>query len=229
VAPSKDLLWPCMKSVRAGGGLNWDLGLAAGLILPRVPGPSARLFGKSTDDVAMTLPSSFSSPQRPGVPPLEVLLLRDGIARVGAPGACGGSATTRACIKCVAGDPQQPSSWRSPLTLPGPDVRGSSGAADQTGKRWIGAWRSPASSHTGTPPRPAKPFQDFLWSGPDLEAERLQWPHSPANQRRQPPGAQLLGKHAAFLATCRPDETGRWSLTLRPTTPCSKQLLKQVA
>jgi len=169
----------------------------------------------------MTLPSSFSSPQRPGVPPLEVLLLRNGIAesvhRVHAV-VC----DQRGRVLMRAGDPQQLSFVRSALKPFQAQMFVSSGAADQTGSGDRGLAIA-CSSHTGTPAQAREAFK-ILWSA-DLEAERLQCP--------QPrPGASPLehncsGKHAAFLATCR---RMNWALEsyLQTDHPLQQQLLKQV-
>lgn len=169
----------------------------------------------------MTLPSSFSSPQRPGVPPLEVLLLRNGIPesvhRVHAV-VC----DQRGRVLMRAGDPQQLSFVRSALKPFQAQMFVSSGAADQTGSGDRGLAIA-CSSHCGSPTHAREAFK-ILWSA-DLESERLQCP--PPR-----PGASALehncsGKHAAFLATCR---RMNWALDsyLQTDHPLQQHLLKHV-
>jgi L-asparaginase len=169
----------------------------------------------------MTLSSSFSPPQRPGVPPLQVLLLRNGITesvhRVHAV-VC----DQRGRVLMRAGDPQRLSFVRSALKPFQAQMFVSSGAADQTGSGERGLAIA-CSSHAGTAAHAREAFK-ILWSA-DLEADRLQCP--PPRQGASPLEHNCSGKHAAFLATCR---RMNWALDtyLQIDHPLQQQLLKRV-
>ncbi|MCP9772910.1 asparaginase [Synechococcus sp. Tobar12-5m-g] len=169
----------------------------------------------------MTLSSSFSAPQRPGVPPLQVLLLRNGITesvhRVHAV-VC----DQRGRVLMRAGDPQRLCFVRSALKPFQAQMFVSSGAADQTGSGERGLAIA-CSSHAGTPAHAREAFK-ILWSA-DLEADRLQCP--PPRQGASPLEHNCSGKHAAFLATCR---RMNWALDtyLQIDHPLQQQLLKRV-
>ena len=169
----------------------------------------------------MTLSSSFSAPQRPGVPPLQVLLLRNGITesvhRVHAV-VC----DQRGRVLMRAGDPQRLCFVRSALKPFQAQMFVSSGAADQTGSGERGLAIA-CSSHAGTPAHAREAFK-ILWSA-DLEADRLQCP--PPRQGASPLVHNCSGKHAAFLATCR---RMNWALDtyLQIDHPLQQQLLKRV-
>ena len=169
----------------------------------------------------MSLPSSFSAPQRPGVPPLQVLLLRNGITesvhRVHAV-VC----DQRGRVLMRAGDPQRLSFVRSALKPFQAQMFVSSGAADQTGSGERGLAIA-CSSHAGTAAHAREAFK-ILWSA-DLEAERLQCP--PPREGASPLEHNCSGKHAAFLATCR---RMNWALDtyLQIDHPLQQQLLKRV-
>jgi L-asparaginase len=169
----------------------------------------------------MTLSSSFSAPQRPGIPPLQVLLLRNGITesvhRVHAV-VC----DQRGRVLMRAGDPQRLSFVRSALKPFQAQMFVSSGAADQTGSGERGLAIA-CSSHAGTPAHAREAFK-ILWSA-DLEADRLQCP--PPREGASPLEHNCSGKHAAFLATCR---RMNWALDtyLQIDHPLQQQLLKRV-
>jgi len=169
----------------------------------------------------MTLSSSFSAPQRPGVPPLQVLLMRNGITesvhRVHAV-VC----DQRGRVLMRAGDPQRLCFVRSALKPFQAQMFVSSGAADQTGSGERGLAIA-CSSHAGTPAHAREAFK-ILWSA-DLEADRLQCP--PPRQGASPLEHNCSGKHAAFLATCR---RMNWALDtyLQIDHPLQQQLLKRV-
>jgi L-asparaginase len=169
----------------------------------------------------MSLTSSFAGSSRPGVPPLEVRLLRNGITesrhRVHAV-VCDG----RGRVLMRAGDPQQLSFVRSALKPFQAQMFVSSGAADQTGSGERGLAIA-CSSHAGTPAHAREAFK-ILWSA-DLEADRLQCP--PPREGASPLEHNCSGKHAAFLATCR---RMNWALDtyLQIDHPLQQQLLKRV-
>ena len=145
----------------------------------------------------MTIPSSFSGAQRPGVPPLEVRLLRNGIVesrhRVHAV-VC----DRRGRVLMRAGDPQQLSFIRSALKPFQATAFVASGAAERNGCGDRGLAIA-CASHAGTAAHAREAFR-LLW-GADLEASRLQCP-IPAGAT-SPLEHNCSGKHAAFLATCR--------------------------
>ncbi|MCX5932400.1 MAG: asparaginase [Cyanobacteria bacterium] len=169
----------------------------------------------------MTLSSSFGSPQRPGVPPLEVRLLRNGIAeslhRVHAV-VC----DKRGRVLMRAGDPQQLSFVRSALKPFQAMLFVSSGAADQTGSGDRGLAIA-CASHAGTAAHAREAFK-LLWSA-DIEAEQLQCP-TPVGAD-SPLQHNCSGKHAAFLTTCR---RLHWPLEsyLHVDHPLQQQMLRRV-
>ncbi len=169
----------------------------------------------------MTLSSGFGTSQRPGVPPLEVRLLRNGISesvhRVHAV-VC----DQRGRVLMRAGDPQRLSFVRSALKPFQAMVFVSSGAADQTGSGDRGLAIA-CASHAGTPAHAREAFK-LLWSA-DLEAERLQCPTPPGSA--SPLQHNCSGKHAAFLTTCR---RMRWPLEtyLQIDHPLQQQMLRRV-
>jgi L-asparaginase len=170
----------------------------------------------------MTLSSSFTGSSRPGVPPLEVRLLRNGILesqhRVHAV-VC----DQRGRVLLRAGDPQQLSFIRSALKPFQATTFVASGAADHgaCGERGLAI---ACASHEGTSAHAREAFR-LLW-GADLEAVRLQCP--------VPAGASSAlehncsGKHAAFLATCR---QMHWPLEsyLQNDHPLQQEVVKRVA
>jgi len=170
----------------------------------------------------MTLSSSFSGSARPGVPPLEVLLLRNGIPeslhRVHAV-VC----DQRGRVLLRAGDPQQLSFIRSALKPFQATTFVASGAADHIacGERGLAI---ACASHAGTAAHAREAFR-LLW-GADLEASRLQCP-IPAGAS-SPLEHNCSGKHAAFLATCR---QMHWPLEsyLDNDHPLQQEVLKRVA
>ncbi len=169
----------------------------------------------------MSFSSSFSASQRPGVPPLEVRLLRGGslesVHRVHAV-VC----DRRGRVLMRAGDPQRLSFVRSALKPFQAQVFVASGAADQAGNDG----RSLAiacASHAGTPAHAREAFK-LLWNA-DLETEQLQCPIPKGGT--SPLEHNCSGKHAAFLASCR---RMHWPLEsyLQPDHPLQQQVLKQV-
>ena len=169
----------------------------------------------------MSFSSSFSASQRPGVPPLEVRLLRGGslesVHRVHAV-VC----DRRGRVLMRAGDPQRLSFVRSALKPFQAQVFVASGAADQAGNDG----RSLAiacASHAGTPAHAREAFK-LLWNA-DLETEQLQCPIPVGGT--SPLEHNCSGKHAAFLASCR---RMHWPLEsyLQPDHPLQQQVLKQV-
>ena len=167
----------------------------------------------------MTFSSSFGS--RPGVPPLEVRLTRNGIGeslhRVHAV-VC----DQRGRILMRAGDPQQLSFIRSALKPFQAQIFVSSGAADQ-GEHDDRALAIACASHAGEAGQAREAFK-ILWKA-DLESEQLQCP-TPAG-RQSPLEHNCSGKHAAFLATCRKMQ---WPLEtyLQIEHPLQQQVLKRV-
>ncbi|MFN9620867.1 MAG: asparaginase [Synechococcaceae cyanobacterium] len=169
----------------------------------------------------MSLSASFSGSTRPGVPPLEVRLLREGILesrhRVHAV-VC----DQRGRVLMRAGDPQQLSFVRSALKPFQAMVFVSSGAAE-----WVnGGDRALAiacASHAGSPMHAREAFR-ILW-GADLEASQLQCP-VPAGGS-SPLEHNCSGKHAAFLAACR---RLHWPLEsyLQNDHPLSQEVRKRV-
>jgi L-asparaginase len=136
----------------------------------------------------MGFSSSFSASQRPGVPPLEVRLLRGGslesVHRVHAV-VC----DQRGRVLMRAGDPQRLSFMRSALKPFQAQVFVASGAADQPGNDG----RSLAIAcayHAGTLAHAREAFK-LLWNA-HPETHQLQCPDSQG--RHQSLGAQLLGK-----------------------------------
>jgi L-asparaginase len=169
----------------------------------------------------MSFSSSFSASQRPGVPPLEVRLLRGGslesVHRVHAV-VC----DQRGRVLMRAGDPQRLSFIRSALKPFQAQVYVATGAADQPGNDE----RSLAiacASHAGTPAHAREAFK-LLWNA-DLEADQLQCPIPKGGT--SPLEHNCSGKHAAFLASCR---RMHWPLEsyLQPDHPLQQQVLKQV-
>jgi L-asparaginase len=145
----------------------------------------------------MSLSSSFSGSTRPGVPPLEVRLLREGIPesvhRVHAV-VC----DPRGRVLMRAGDPQRLSFVRSALKPFQAMIFVSSGAAEQVGCGDRGLAIA-CASHAGTPAHAREAFR-ILW-GADLEASQLLCPVPEGGS--SPLEHNCSGKHAAFLAACR--------------------------
>jgi len=170
----------------------------------------------------MTLSSGFGGSSRGGAPPLEVRLLREGIAesrhRVHAV-VC----DSRGRVLMRAGDPQQLSFIRSALKPFQATVFVASGTADQVGCGERGLAIA-CASHAGTPAHAREAFR-LLW-GAELEAEQLQCPVPGGGS--SPLEHNCSGKHAAFLATCR--RLG-WSSEsyLQPEHPLQQEILKRVA
>jgi L-asparaginase len=170
----------------------------------------------------MTLSSSFGGSTRAGAPPLEVRLLREGIAeshhRVHAV-VC----DSRGRVLMKAGDPQQLSFIRSALKPFQATVFVASGTADQVdcGERGLAI---ACASHAGTAAHAREAFR-LLW-GAEIEAEQLQCPVPKGAS--SPLEHNCSGKHAAFLATCR--RMG-WSTEsyLQPEHPLQQEILKRVA
>jgi L-asparaginase len=168
----------------------------------------------------MSLPPSFGSSTRSGIPPLEVLLLRSGIPesrhRVHAV-VC----DARGRVLMRAGDPQQLSFIRSAHKPFQASVFVASGCADQvdSGERGLAI---ACASHAGTAMHAREAFR-LLWAA-DLEAELLQCP-VPAGCS-SPLEHNCSGKHAAFLASCR--HLG-WSTEsyLQPEHPLQREVLKR--
>jgi L-asparaginase len=169
----------------------------------------------------MSLSSSFSGSSRPGVPPLEVRLLREGIPeslhRVHAV-VC----DPRGRVLMRAGDPQQLSFVRSALKPFQAMLFVSSGAAEQVGCGERGLAIA-CASHTGTPSHAREAFR-ILW-GADLEACQLLCPVPEGGS--SPLEHNCSGKHAAFLATCR---RLHWPLEsyLQSDHPLSLEIRKRV-
>ncbi|MGB7565124.1 MAG: asparaginase [Prochlorococcaceae cyanobacterium] len=169
----------------------------------------------------MTLSSSFGTPQRSGVPPLEVRVLRSGILE-SVHRAHAVVCDQRGRVLMRAGDPQQLSFMRSALKPFQAQVFVGSGAADVGGADDRGLAIA-CSSHSGSPAHAREAFK-LLWSA-DLETERLQCPIPPGGT--SPLEHNCSGKHAAFLAACR---RLHWPLEsyLQVEHPLQQQLLKRV-
>jgi L-asparaginase len=169
----------------------------------------------------MSLPSSFSGSTRPGVPPLEVRLLREGIVesrhRVHAV-VC----DQRGRVLMRAGDPQQLSFMRSALKPFQATTFVSSGAAEMVGCGERGLAIA-CASHVGSTAHAREAFR-ILW-GAELEVEQLQCPVPKG--AASPLEHNCSGKHAAFLATCR---RLHWPLEsyLQNDHPLSREVLKRV-
>ncbi|MCP9853272.1 asparaginase [Synechococcus sp. HJ21-Hayes] len=169
----------------------------------------------------MTFSSSFGSAARPGMPPLEVRLTRNGIAeslhRVHAV-VC----DQRGRVLMRAGDPQQLSFIRSALKPFQAQVFVASGAADQAGSD-DRALAIACASHAGEASQAREAFK-ILWKA-DLDTEQLQCP-TPRG-KESPLEHNCSGKHAAFLATCR---RMHWPLEsyLQTDHPLQQQVLKRV-
>ncbi len=169
----------------------------------------------------MTLPISFGTAQRPGVPPLEVTLRRNGIVesihRVHAV-VC----DRRGRVLMRSGDPQHLSFVRSALKPFQALGFVNSGAADQTGSGDRGLAIA-CASHAGTAAHAREAFK-LLWSA-DLDAEWLQCPTPAGGQ--SPLQHNCSGKHAAFLTTCR---RMHWRLEsyLQVDHPLQQQVLRGV-
>ncbi|KAF0654602.1 L-asparaginase II [Cyanobium sp. Copco_Reservoir_LC18] len=169
----------------------------------------------------MTLSSSFAGPGRPGIPPLEVRLLRNGIVesrhRVHAV-VC----DQRGRVLMRAGDPQQLSFVRSALKPFQATVFVGSGAADRMGAGERGLAIA-CASHAGTALHAREAFK-LLW-GAELDTEDLQCP-TPAGAS-SPLEHNCSGKHAAFLAACR---QMHWPLEgyLQADHPLQQAVLKRV-
>jgi L-asparaginase len=169
----------------------------------------------------MSLSSSFSGSSRPGVPALEVRLLREGIPeslhRVHAV-VC----DPRGRVLMRAGDPQQLSFVRSALKPFQAMLFVSSGAAEQVGCGERGLAIA-CASHAGTPSHAREAFR-ILW-GADLEASQLLCPVPEGGS--SPLEHNCSGKHAAFLATCR---RLHWPLEsyLQSDHPLSLEIRKRV-
>jgi L-asparaginase len=170
----------------------------------------------------MSLSSSFGAATRTDIPPLEVRLLREGIAeshhRVHAV-----VSDARGRVLMRAGDPQRLTFVRSALKPFQATVYVASGSADQ-GQVSERGLAIACASHAGTPEHAREAFR-LLWSA-DLEADQLQCP-VPAG-RTSPLEHNCSGKHAAFLATCR--RMG-WSTEsyMQANHPLQQEVLKQVA
>lgn len=170
----------------------------------------------------MALSPSFGSSSRPGVPALEVRLLRDGITesrhRVHAV-VC----DKRGRVLMRAGDPQQLSFIRSALKPFQATVFVSSGAAEQGGQGER-AMAIACASHAGTPEQAREAFK-VLWNA-QLDVDQLQCPIP--SGRHSALEHNCSGKHAAFLAACRrlgwPTET-----YLQANHPLQQQVTKRVA
>ncbi len=169
----------------------------------------------------MALPSSFSGPPRPVIPPLEVRLLRNGILesrhRVHAV-----VADQRGRVLMRAGDPQNLSFVRSALKPFQATTFVGSGAADRLG----GGDRGMAiacASHAGTAVHAREAFR-LLW-GAELETSQLQCPVPTGGT--SPLEHNCSGKHAAFLATCR---CMHWPFEsyLQLDHPLQQEVLKRV-
>ena len=169
----------------------------------------------------MTFSSSFGSAARPGMPPLEVRLTRNGIAeslhRVHAV-VC----DQRGRVLMRAGDPQQLSFIRSALKPFQAQVFVASGAADQAGSD-DRALAIACASHAGEASQAREAFK-ILWKA-DLDTEQLQCPVP--RGKESPLEHNCSGKHAAFLATCR---RMHWPLEsyLQTDHPLQQQVLKRV-
>jgi L-asparaginase len=169
----------------------------------------------------MSLPSSLSGALRPGVPPLEVRLLRNGI-----PESChrvhAVVCDRRGRVLMRAGDPQQLSFIRSALKPFQATTFVASGAAERNGCGDRGLAIA-CSSHAGTAAHAREAFR-LLW-GADLETTRLQCP-VPAGAT-SPLEHNCSGKHAAFLASCR---QMHWPLEsyLQPDHPLQREVVKRV-
>jgi L-asparaginase len=169
----------------------------------------------------MSIPSSFTGHSRPGVPPLEVRLLRDGILesrhRVHAV-VC----DRRGRVLMRAGDPQQLSFIRSALKPFQATVFVSSGAAERghCGDRGLAI---ACASHAGTAVHAREAFR-LLWAA-ELDAGQLRCP-VPAGGT-SPLEHNCSGKHAAFLATCR---QMHWPLEsyLQPDHPLQQEMMRRV-
>ena len=170
----------------------------------------------------MTLSSSLGGGGRSSVPPLEVRLLRNGIAesrhRVHAV-VC----DSRGRVLMRAGDPQHLSFIRSAQKPFQATVFVSSGAADQGGCGDRGLAIA-CASHAGTANHAREAFR-LLWSA-ELEPELLQCPVP--SSASSPLEHNCSGKHAAFLASCR--RLG-WSAEsyLQPDHPLQQQVLQRTA
>jgi L-asparaginase len=169
----------------------------------------------------MSMSSSFSGSTRPGVPPLEVRLLREGVLeslhRVHAV-VC----DPRGRVLMRAGDPQQLSFVRSALKPFQAMVFVSSGTAERIacGERGLAI---ACASHTGTATHAREAFR-ILW-GADLETSQLQCPVPEGAS--SPLEHNCSGKHAAFLAVCR---RLHWPLEtyLQADHPLSLEVRKRV-
>ena len=170
----------------------------------------------------MSLPSGLGGTSRPSVSPLEVRLLRNGIAesrhRVHAV-VCDG----RGRVLMRAGDPQQLSFVRSALKPFQATVFVASGAADACGCGERGLAIA-CASHAGTAAHAREAFR-LLW-GAEIEPEQLQCPLPSGGSSTLEHNCS--GKHAAFLATCK--RLG-WSSEsyLQKDHPLQKEVLKRVA
>jgi L-asparaginase len=170
----------------------------------------------------MSLSSSFGAATRTDIPPLEVRLLREGIAeshhRVHA-----AVSDARGRVLMRAGDPQRLTFVRSALKPFQASVFVASGSADQgqVGDRGLAI---ACASHAGTPEHAREAFK-LLWSA-ELEADLLQCPVPEG--RTSPLEHNCSGKHAAFLATCR--RLG-WSTEsyMHADHPLQQEVLKRVA
>ncbi|MFO8238744.1 MAG: asparaginase [Prochlorococcaceae cyanobacterium] len=170
----------------------------------------------------MSLPSSFGAAPRTDIPPLEVRLLREGIAeshhRVHAV-----VSDARGRVLMRAGDPQRLTFVRSALKPFQAIVFVASGSADQgqVGERGLAI---ACASHAGTPEHAREAFR-LLWSA-ELEADQLQCPVPEGGT--SPLEHNCSGKHAAFLATCR--RMG-WSTEsyMQADHPLQQEVLKRVA
>jgi L-asparaginase len=169
----------------------------------------------------MTLSSSFAGSGRPGIPPLEVRLLRQGIVesrhRVHAV-VC----DQRGRVLMRAGDPQQLSFVRSALKPFQASVFVACGAADRMGAGERGLAIA-CASHAGTALHAREAFK-LLW-GAEVASEELQCP-IPAGGN-SPLEHNCSGKHAAFLAACR---QMHWPLEsyLQVEHPLQQEVLKRV-
>ena len=170
----------------------------------------------------MSLPSGLGGTSRPSVSPLEVRLLRNGIAesrhRVHAV-VCDG----RGRVLMRAGDPQQLSFVRSALKPFQATVFVASGAADGCGCGERGLAIA-CASHAGTAAHAREAFR-LLW-GAEIEPEQLQCPLPSGGSSTLEHNCS--GKHAAFLATCK--RLG-WSSEsyLQKDHPLQQEVLKRVA
>ena len=169
----------------------------------------------------MTFASGFSGSSRPGVPTLEVCLLREGVLE-SRHRAHAVVCDTRGRVLMRAGDPQLLTFIRSALKPFQALVFVNSGAADHGGCGDRGLAIA-CASHAGTPAHAREAFR-LLW-GAELDPSLLQCP-VPAGAS-SPLEHNCSGKHAGFLASCR---QLHWPLEsyLQPDHPLQQEVCKRV-